>query len=420
MRRCLTLVVVLPLLFVTACARSGEQPVSVNPTLGPVETGAGPSVEESDDTPTPPSSPTQTPEASESSGPTSAPPDLAGLRLAVEELAILDAPTAMAVRPGDPTLYVAERAGRILPVAEDGSVGEPILDIRQSTTTDGERGLLGLAWAPDGNRLYVSSTASDGSTRLEAFDLIDNVVQADSPAELLRVAQPASNHNGGDLHIGPDGLLWLGLGDGGAANDQFGNGQDPKTLLGTILRIQPTDAGYDIPSDNPFAEGGEGAAEVWAYGLRNPWRFSFDSLTGDLWIADVGQNAVEEVNRVDRRAAGLNFGWPRFEGDRPFDGGTADGPLVDPVHTYDHGRGCSITGGYVYRGRAIPDLAGAYLYSDFCNGEIIALATDQQGQVVSDATTGAAVDQPVSFGQGPDDELYVLSLNGPIYRIVKG
>lgn len=348
-------------------------------------------------------------------------PDLGRVRIDIQQVAVLDAPTAMAVRPGTDTLYVAERAGRIVPLSPDGSTGPVVLDISASTVTDGERGLLGLAWSPDGTRLYVSSSDTDGATRLEVFDGVGDVVRADSRRELLRVPQPASNHNGGDVHIGPDGMLWLGLGDGGAADDRFGNGQRPDTLLATMLRIDPEGGDpYAIPADNPFADGSGGAPEVWAYGLRNPWRFSFDAVTGELWIADVGQNASEEINRVDPTAAGLNFGWPRFEGDRPFDGQPAEGPVVAPVHTYDHGRGCSITGGYVYRGTAIPALVGAYVYTDFCNGELYAVAVDPQGQVVADLATGVSVDAPVSFGQGADGELYVLSLDGPIHRIVEG
>lgn len=426
-RHWFTLAAAVPVLLAYGCAQPTAEPAAVDPTLGPATSVPDPSAA-TDDGIAASAVPTHTTAAPartatappDTPSPPPPPPDLAGVRLAVEQIADLDAPTAMAVRPGDDTLYVAERAGRILPVTEDGSVGDPIVDIRESTVTDGERGLLGLAWSPDGGRLFVSSTDTEGATRLEAFEVTDGIVRAESRTELLRVPQPASNHNGGDVHIGPDGLLWLGLGDGGAANDRFGNGQNPDTLLGTMVRIDPTAQGYDVPGDNPFVEGEQGAPEVWAYGLRNPWRFSFDSLTGQLWIADVGQNAVEEINRVDPEQPGLNFGWPRFEGDRPFDGQPAEGPVVDPVHVYDHGRGCSITGGYVYRGQAIPDLAGAYLYSDFCNGQIFALAVDDDGQVLADTAVGASVDQPVSFGEGPDGELYVLSLNGPLYRITQG
>ncbi len=319
----------------------------------------------------------------------------------------------MAVRPGDTErVYIAERAGRVRPLGLDGAVGDPLVDISASTTTQSERGLLGLAWSPSGEQLYISSTDTDGATVIEVFDVADNVLDTSSRRVVLRVEQPASNHNGGDISFGPDGFLWIGLGDGGASDDRFGNGQRPDTLLGAMLRIDPLSGEpYQIPADNPFVAGG-GAPEVFAYGLRNPWRFSFDAATGEVWIADVGQNAVEEINRVPADQAGLNFGWPRFEGDRPFDGLSADGPVVDPVHTYTHSRGCSITGGAVYRGTMIPELTGAYLYSDFCNGQVFALAADG-----ADVDTGVAAEAVVSFGQDAAGEMYVLSLDGPVYRI---
>ncbi len=357
-------------------------------------------------------------------------PDPAAAVLGLELVADLDAPTALAVRPGDDALYIAERAGTVRPVTRDGDVGEPVIDLREDTTTDGERGLLGLAWSPDGDRLYLSSTDREGSTRLDAVAVAPGsggLLDLATRTTLLEVPQPAANHNGGVLHIGPDGHLWLALGDGGAPADRFGNGQRPDTLLGTLLRIDPEGTGpggrpYAIPPDNPWADGGEGAPEVWAYGLRNPWRFSFDAETGRLWVADVGQDEVEEIDAVPADEPGLNYGWPRFEGDQPFDGQPAEGPVVAPVHTYRHGDrgGCSITGGYVYRGQAIPALRGAYLYSDFCDGRIFALDLTADGQVQGDVDTGLAVDAPVAFGQGSDAELYVLSLEGPVHRIVGG
>lgn len=417
-RRYLTCLVLVLAATTTACGGQRSAEPTAQTTLGPLtdSEGAAPT-------------PTATDAATEGGSTASVPPiaddeadtgrvaDPAAADLQLSQVAEMDAPIAMTVRPVDDTMYVAERAGTVRSLSPDGQVGEAIIDISGSTATDGERGLLGLAWSADGQTLYLSSSDDDGSTRLESFAVADNVVDPTSRRELLRVPQPASNHNGGDLHLGPDGMLWLGLGDGGAANDRFGNGQRPDTLLGAMLRIDPT-AGdpYGIPQDNPF-EGTVGAEEVWAYGLRNPWRFSFDSATGSLWIADVGQNAVEEINRVRVDDAGLNYGWPHFEGDRPFDGGSPDGPVVDPVHTYEHDRGCSITGGYVYRGTQIPDLTGAYLYTDYCNGTIYALATDNDGLVGADVDTGMTADSIASFGEGPDGELYVLSLDGPVYRI---
>jgi glucose/arabinose dehydrogenase len=397
------------------------EPTAPGPTAPPATPGSTPSAGASDG-PGTPSAPDVAPPAPPRPGPAGADPDPASVALALTPVATLDAPIALAIRPGDPTLYIAERAGRVRPVDPDGTVGSPILDLSDDTTTTGERGLLGLAWSPAGDRLYVSSTDAQGATVLEAVDVVDGVLAQDRRL-LLRVPQPASNHNGGGIAFGPDGHLWLGLGDGGGADDEFGHGQDPTTLLGAMLRLDveggvgQDGAPYAIPPDNPFADGRRGAPEVWAYGLRNPWRWSFDRATGDLWIADVGQGAVEEVNRVPATAAGLNYGWPRFEGDRPFDGRPAAGPVVAPLHTYDHGRGCSITGGVVYRGSAIPALQGAYLYGDFCDGRVFTLDLDPAGAVTADVDTGLSVDSLVSFGEGPDGEVYVLSLDGPVSRI---
>ncbi len=399
----------------------GASAVRVDPTL-PATTAAAPTdgPEPLDEATTPSSTPAAGPSTSEVTA-TAAPPadpDPASVRLALQEFATVEAPTALVSRPGDDALYVAERAGRVRPISADGAVGAPILDISAVTATNSERGLLGIAWSPQGDRLYLSSSDTDGATRLEVAVVADGVLQA--PTEILRVPQPASNHNGGNIAFGPDGYLYLGLGDGGGADDQFDQAQRPDTLLGSMLRLDvSTGDGYAIPADNPFADGQGGAPEVWAYGLRNPWRFSFDALDGQLWIADVGQNAVEEIDRIDPAQAGLNLGWPRFEGDRPFDGQAADGPVVEPVWTYSHQRGCSITGGFVYRGPSIPALQGAYLYTDFCNGELYALDVAPDGTVRDDVAMGVSLDSPVSFGQGPDLELYVLSITGPIHRITQ-
>lgn len=430
------------LLLLTACSTDTEGTVTVDPTLGdatpapstpapttPAPTTPAPTTEPSsgtteaeDGTPsaTPtddvPATPTTTPDPTPDEPATVADPG--SVDLVLEEIARLSAPIAMAVRPGDDTLWVAERAGRVVPVQPDGTVGEAILDISGDTTTGSERGLLGLTWSADGDTLYLSYTDTDGANVLAAVPVSDGILRADDRRALLTVPQPASNHNGGDLQLGPDGYLWWALGDGGAADDRFGNGQRPDTLLGAMLRIDP-DGGdpYGIPADNPWADGGEGAPEVWAYGLRNPWRFAFDTVTDTVWIADVGQNSVEEIDRVGVAEAGLNYGWPHREGDEPFDSGQADGPTVEPVHTYTHGRGCSITGGRVYRGNDIDALRGAYLYTDFCDGRIFALVVDADGSVVEDVDTGMSLSAPVAFGEGADGALYVLSLDGPIHEV---
>ncbi|MCB2224096.1 MAG: PQQ-dependent sugar dehydrogenase, partial [Actinobacteria bacterium] len=271
--------------------------------------------------------------------------------------------------PGDDRLFVVEKPGRVRIVGQE----EPFLDITALTSeAHQERGLLGLAFHPDyaGNgRFFVSYTDTGGTSTLAEFAVSADPGAAD-PASfriLLTQSQPRDNHNGGMIAFGPDGYLYLGLGDGGGAGDRFGNGQRPDTLLGTLLRLD-VDAGtpYAVPPDNPFLDGG-GAPEVWAYGLRNPWRFSFDG--GLLYVADVGQRLWEEVDVVPAADGGLNYGWSIIEGDACFGSATCDDPgSVAPVVVYGHDEGCSVTGGTVYRGGAIPELDGHYFYGDWCGG----------------------------------------------------
>ncbi|MDQ3462352.1 MAG: PQQ-dependent sugar dehydrogenase, partial [Actinomycetota bacterium] len=337
------------------------------------------------------------------------------------EVVTLDAPVAMAERPGHEPFFVAERAGRIM-VVESGEVRpEPLLEVE--TTTDGERGLLGLAFSPEGDHLYVSYTNLEGDSRLDEYAMGEAAAEIDlgSRRTLLAVAQPFSNHNGGHIVFGPDGLLYYGLGDGGGGGDPENNAQDLTTLLGSVLRIDPRpqgDAPYAIPATNPFVDG-EGRGEIFLYGVRNPWRFSFDRATGDLWLADVGQNAIEEVNRLSAaEAPGANLGWPALEGTRPFDG---DPPAdaVAPVYEYTHDEGYSVIGGFVYRGQAIPALAGAYVFGDLGTAELWALAVDANGAVAGRADLGVGVDEGtlVSFFEDVDGELYVISIGGTISRL---
>ena len=255
-------------------------------------------------------------------------------------------------------------------------------------------------------------------------------VSSGSRRELLVIDDFAPNHNGGNVTFGPDGFLYWGMGDGGGAGDPTATGQNPGDLLGSLLRIDPDvapeerDAGatYSIPDGNPFRNGG-GAPEVWAWGLRNPWRFSFDRATGDLWIADVGQGDIEEIDFLPAQGGtgagrGANLGWSAVEGDSPFNQGAAPEGAIGPIFSYGHDGGkCSITGGYVYRGAAIPALAGIYVYADFCGGELRGVA-QQDGAVDSEGSLDQVVAFPSSFGQDSDGELYVLSLEGPVYRIV--
>jgi glucose/arabinose dehydrogenase len=353
--------------------------------------------------------------------PTSSPTPTGIPRVELEQVTDLEQPVAMAVRSGDPSLYFAEKVGRIVAFREGGDL-DVVLDLTREVSLGSEQGLLGLAFSPDGRFLYVNFTDVQGDTRVVEFRFDNGGVRLDSRRQVLFVDQPFSNHNGGNLVFGPDGYLYIGLGDGGSGGDPNGNGQSLSTLLGKMLRISPRPAGsepYGIPSDNPFV-GQEGARpEIWAYGLRNPWRYSFDRETGDLWIGDVGQSAWEEVDVEPAGSpGGLNYGWNLFEGSHPFEGGSEDDDTVAPVYEYPNGDGtCAVTGGYVYRGRDIPQLVGAYVFADFCRGRLEAIRL-RNGRVGVHDELGPTVANLASFGEDADGELYVLSLSGPVFRLV--
>jgi glucose/arabinose dehydrogenase len=331
------------------------------------------------------------------------------------EVATLGAAIAGAVAP-DGTLVLADRSGTVHPLTDAGA-GPAIVDVSDRTSTDGERGLLGIAFAADGSDLFVSYTGPDGETIVEAFAITDGL-EVGERREVFRLAQPFRNHNGGDIAVGPDGLLYLGLGDGGGGGDPLEAGQDRTSLLGALLRLDPLpDGGYAIPDDNPFVYEAGAAGEIYAYGLRNPWRFSFDADTGDLWIADVGQNAREEINRLRPGDAGANLGWNLMEGTLPFAGDEPD-DHHRPVHEYDTtGARCAVTGGYVYRGSAIPELAGAYLFSDYCEGGVRAIVVDDAGNLVDETRFDLDAPRVVSFAEDADGEVYVLSLAGTVWRL---
>ncbi|HLT70208.1 MAG TPA: PQQ-dependent sugar dehydrogenase [Acidimicrobiales bacterium] len=348
------------------------------------------------------------------------------VELALEPVAEADAPTDLVANPATGTTLVAEREGRVRPL-RDGALGDPVLDISDRVVTAAEQGLLGIEVAPDGSTLYVSySLAPDGDTRVDAYALDGDAVEAGSHRELLAIEQPYPNHNGGDLAVGPDGYLYVGLGDGGGAGDPEGNGQDPHALLGSLLRIDPTraegDRPYGIPPDNPFADGRDGAPEVWLYGVRNPWRFTFDPVTGDLWVADVGQDAVEEIDLLpaaDGAGRGANLGWDQVEGTRPYEGGSNPPGAVLPLLELHHDDGsCAVTGGVVHRGAGLPALDGAYLFTDYCDGRLRAVRV-ADGAVAEERTFDAAADELVAFGTDAAGEVYVLSLGGTIYRITE-
>jgi len=347
----------------------------------------------------------------------------------------VDTPTAMAVRPGDEALYVAEQAGRVV-VLLDGNVTGAALDIRDRVSSGGEQGLLGLTFSPDGTKLYVHFTNASENTEVEEYTFTESSgtggrAEPTSRRRILRIRDFESNHNGGQLAFGPDGMLYLGMGDGGGGGDEGeghaedGNGQSLDTLKGKIIRIDPQpsdDAPYTIPPDNPFADGG-GRPEIWAYGLRNPWRFSFDRETGDLWIGDVGQGEHEEVNVAEAPdlGRGANYGWNVFEGKQRYRQGAVNGTAATrPLFQLSHDDGnCSVIGGFVYRGTLVPDLVGAYVYTDYCNGELRWARRD--GDKVADrGTFGISASSVASFGEDGDGELYVLSQSDGVFRLDPG
>jgi glucose/arabinose dehydrogenase len=296
-----------------------------------------------------------------------------------------------------------------------------VLDLSGEVSRGGEQGLLGVAFSPDGNLLYVNFTDASGNTNVVEFAMRGGRAVPSSRRLVLFVHQPFANHNGGDLAFGPDGYLYIGLGDGGSEGDPLDNGQRLDTLLGKMLRIDPHPSGrqaYTVPSSNPFVGRAGVRPEIWAYGLRNPWRYSFDRQTGDLWIGDVGQNTWEEIDvQPAGSKGGQNYGWNRMEGNHSFRG-SAPSNAVGPVLEYNHsGGGCAVVGDYVYRGSAIPALRGAYLFGDDCLAPIVAVVR-AGGRIVQRRTLPIAVSSLSSFGEDRNGELYALSLGGAVYKIV--
>jgi glucose/arabinose dehydrogenase len=336
---------------------------------------------------------------------------------------------------GDGTgrLFISEQAGRVRVVGAGGALDpQPFVELSGRITSGGERGLLGLAFHPGfatNRRLFVDYTRiGDGATVVSELRGSADGSRADPASEriLLLVPQPFANHNGGQLAFGPDGYLYIGLGDGGSEGDPNGNGQNRNVLLGKILRIDvdaahPSGSGYAIPSDNPYASlgaaPGDGRPEVWAYGLRNPWRFSFDRLTGDLYIGDVGQNAWEEIDRQPLDPpGGANYGWNLREGDHCFRTCDPTG-LIEPIAEYSHKVGCAVTGGYVYRGTAQASLQGVYIFGDYCSGRLFTVHTaggSTTAMTVADTSLNIS-----SFGEDEAGELFLVDLGGGgLYRVV--
>lgn len=417
-------VAVEPLPVATALPASTSTPTALpSPTAEPVEaTQPAPTAT---DRPTAAPAPADTPIPTATPAPV--PVNLAELSLGLETVATgLDQPVYVThAGDGSGRIFVLEKAGRIVALDGDGSNARTFLDISDRVGSgSSEQGLLGLAFAPNvtaSGRFYVYYTDKNGDTVIARYAANADRSAADPASEtiLLAAPQPAANHNGGMIAFGPDGYLYAGLGDGGAANDRFGHGQNLATVLGTVIRIDVSGDGAVAPADNPFV-GQEGARpEIWAYGLRNPWRFSFDRLTGELWIADVGQNQWEEVNvQPAGSAGGENYGWPIMEGTRCFQADTCDqSGLVLPVAEYGHDQGCSVTGGYVYRGAAAPGLYGVYLYGDYCSGRIWGFAADAAGQG-QNALLLSSGRQISSFGETESGEVLLVDYSGAVYRLV--
>jgi glucose/arabinose dehydrogenase len=336
---------------------------------------------------------------------------------------------------GSGRLFVVEQGGRIWTLNSGARGDTPFLDIsalvsQEATRQNGytERGLLGLAFHPkyaENGLFFVNYTDTTGTTVVARYSVRADDANAADPAsavEILRVEQPFPNHNGGHMEFGPDGYLYISLGDGGSGGDPLNEGQNLAGLLGSILRIDVDVAegeGYAVPADNPFVGRTDAAPEIWAYGVRNVWRFSFDRETGDMYAADVGQNAWEEVNFIPAGQGGVNLGWNVYEATHPFSGAAGTSDMVMPIAEYAHNLGISVTGGYVYRGTAIPDWQGAYIYGDFGSGILWAAWRDSTGTWTDDLLMDT--DHTISsFGQDEAGELYLVDYNGSIFQFAPG
>jgi glucose/arabinose dehydrogenase len=356
----------------------------------------------------------------------------ANVRVSLEPYAKVPGSPLAIVAPDDGSgrLLVATQEGLIWAVTNGVTADHPMLDISARITSGGERGLLGIAvhpGFPTDPRIFVDYTDGDGNTVVSSFRMATGDPTRFDPSienVILRQEQPFPNHNGGAVVFGPDGALYITLGDGGSGGDPQGNGQNLDTLLGKILRIDidhpdPADGTYGISADNPFVGRNGARPEIWLYGLRNPWRISFDRRTSDLWIGDVGQDRWEEVDVVPDGQSGLNFGWNVMEGDHCFQPaqGCDQATSIHPIAEYGHDQGCTIIGGYVYRGSAYPILRGGYLFADYCSGTIFAITaidptTSRLPVAVGETDSGVS-----AFGEDAAGELYVANLDGTISRV---
>ena len=370
----------------------------------------------------------QTGDGSSGGGAPDVPPDVVEVRLESVVSGLTQPLDLVNAGDGSGRLFILEKGGTVRILQNGVLAAEPFLDLSAEVTTNSERGLLGIAFAPNyaqSGLFYVDYTDLNGDTVVAEYKVSSDPAKADPASEttLLRIPQPESNHNGGNLAFGPDHLLYIGTGDGGGAGDQHGqsgNGQSLDTLLGKLLRIQVgAGAAYTVPADNPFVSTEGAQPEIWAYGLRNPWRFSFDRATGDLYIGDVGQNAYEEIDfQAAGSSGGQNYGWRTVEGLHCYSPSNCDQTgLTLPVLEYPHSEGNSVTGGYVYRGAALPELVGQYIYGDFGSGRI--WRAQRQGDEWTNELLLESGLNIASFGEDEAGELYVVAIDGDVYRLTK-
>jgi glucose/arabinose dehydrogenase len=413
-----------------ACSNPPQSPTpNKPPTPLPSATVVPPTIPATSPTPQPLPPPTQTPTAVPSTTETNPATTLPDPASASWKPVVtgLDAPVGVTnAGDGSGRLFILEQAGVIRIFQNGNLLPTPFLDIRNRVLSGGERGLLGLAFHPQyaqNGYFYINYTNLQGNTVIARYQVSANDPNRADPSSekrLIFVQQPFPNHNGGEVTFGPDGYLYLGLGDGGSQGDPNGNGQSLNTLLGKILRIDVNHGDpYAIPPNNPFQ--GKGKAEIWAYGLRNPWRFSFDGATGDLYIGDVGQDLWEEIDFLPAGSpGGTNFGWNYMEASHPYDNHTPPQglKLTGPVAEYSHEFGCAVAGGYVYRGKQLPGWQGVYLFGDYCSGIVWGLlrspdGTWQQKQLYQN------VGRISSFGEDEAGEIYLTDLNGNLFQLVK-
>jgi glucose/arabinose dehydrogenase len=351
--------------------------------------------------------------------------DLAAVRVRLQPVVGgLSSPVAIIFRPQGNSaagaMYVVEQSGTLRLITNGHASATPALDLRANLSHGNEQGFLDAAFSADGSHVFVSYTDRNGDTNVDEYTMHGAVADPNTRRRVFFTKQPYDNHNGGEIVFGPDGMLYIGLGDGGSEDDPHNYGQDLSTPLAKILRIDPNPVGnaaYSVPADNPFVGRKGVVPETWMWGLRNPWRFSFDRATGDVWIGDVGQDKYEEIDFAPRGEKGINWGWSAREGLHAYKGARPAGerdPIVEAPHTSGY---CAIVGGYVYRGRAIPSLDGVYLFGDDCRPDIEALV-QRGGHAIAQRDLGIQVPQLTSFGEDGTGELYLAARGGTIYRLV--